>query len=85
MQYRSCKDCPKYTACVMSAKLNLKRKNCGLADNSRKKKPTNLDRIKSMSLEEMSDFLMEWSANLLTGKAPINVIKWLESEAQDDG
>ena len=46
---------------------------------------TNYDNIKSMSVEQMSFFLMKWSTDLLTGKAPINIKKWLESEEQDDG
>lgn len=46
---------------------------------------TNYDNIKSMSVEQMSDFLMDFAMNLIAGKAPMNVKKWLESEAQDDG
>lgn len=46
---------------------------------------TNYDNIKSMSVEQMSDFFMDFAMNLIAGKAPMNVKKWLESEAQDDG
>ena len=40
----------------------------------------NYDRIKAMSMEEMSDFLMDWFMDCMTGKAPLNVKTWLEQE-----
>ena len=41
---------------------------------------TNYDRIKAMNIDEMSDFLMHWFTDCMTGKAPMNVKQWLESE-----
>ena len=44
---------------------------------------TNYDRIKAMSVEEMADFLMDWFMNCISGKAPMNVKQWLESEVSE--
>ena len=41
---------------------------------------TNFESIKEMNIDEMSDFLMDWAMNLLSGDAPTNVKKWLNSE-----
>lgn len=85
MKYRSCKDCPQYERCVTTSNLAIKRKHCEFADNSRNKKPlTHFDRIKAMSVEEMAEFLMDWFTDCMTGKAPMNVQKWLESEVQEN-
>lgn len=43
---------------------------------------TNYEKIKNMSPEEMSDFLMDWAIKLVCGSAPVNVQAWLESEAE---
>lgn len=42
------------------------------------------DRIKAMSVKEMANFLMIWAVDCMTGKAPMNVQKWLESEVQGE-
>ena len=44
---------------------------------------TNYDRIRNMSVEEMSNFLMDWFIDGVTGNAPMNVKAWLESEATE--
>lgn len=44
---------------------------------------TNYERIKNMNVDEMSEFLMDWAMRLYTGKAPMNVKKWLESEVEE--
>ncbi len=41
---------------------------------------TNFERIKEMSVEELSDFLMDWALKMFEGTMPTNVKKWLESE-----
>ena len=41
---------------------------------------TNFEKLKAMSIEEMADFLMDWFTDCMTGKVPMNVKKWLESE-----
>ena len=46
---------------------------------------TNYEKIKAMSVEKMSNFLMEWAMRLVCGDAPMNVKTWLESEAEEDG
>lgn len=43
---------------------------------------TEFDRIKAMNTEETSNFLMKWAMDFITGKAPMNVKKWLESEVK---
>lgn len=43
---------------------------------------TNYENIKNMSVEEMSDFLMEWVTTALTNPKCIVVKKWLESEME---
>ena len=45
---------------------------------------TNYERIKNMSVEEMADFLMDWFTDCMTGKAPMNVEMWLESEVDNN-
>lgn len=45
---------------------------------------TNYEKIKSMSVEEMAEFLMDWFMNCMSGKAPMNVKKWLESEVEEE-
>lgn len=44
---------------------------------------TNYDRIKAMSVEEMSDFLMDWVTEALTNPKCIVVKNWLESEVSE--
>ena len=44
---------------------------------------TNYDLIKAMNIDEMSDFLMHWFTDCMTGKAPMNVKQWLESEVSE--
>lgn len=46
-------------------------------------KQTNYDRIKNFNVDEMADFLMDWFINCMSGKAPMNVKQWLESEAAE--
>ena len=46
---------------------------------------TEFDRIKAMNIKEMSNFLMRFATDFITGKAPINVKKWLESEVKENG
>ena len=41
---------------------------------------TNYDRIKSMSVEEMAEFLMDWFMKCMLGKAPLSVKEWLLQE-----
>ena len=55
---------------------------CG--DIPKKKVKTNYDRIRNMSVEEMSNFLMNWFIDDITGNAPMNVLKWLESVSESD-
>ena len=45
---------------------------------------TNYDRIKSMSVEEMAEFLMEWFMRCMMGKAPLNVKQWLQEVSEDE-
>lgn len=46
------------------------------------KKQTNADRIRSMSDEELAEFLMDVSMGMLFDKKIMNVKTWLQSEAQ---
>ena len=41
---------------------------------------TNYERIKNMTVEEMSEFLMDWAMKMFVGEMPMNVKTWLESE-----
>lgn len=45
---------------------------------------TNYERIRNMSVEEMSNFLMDWYIDCISGNAPMNVKKWLESEVTEE-
>ena len=45
---------------------------------------TNYEQINNMNVDEMSEFLMDWAMRLYTGKAPMNVKKWLESEVEEE-
>lgn len=45
-----------------------------------KPKGTNYERIKAMSVDEMSTFLMDWALKMFEGTMPMNVKTWLESE-----
>ena len=102
MKYRSCKDCPQYDKCVTTSNLAIKRKRCEFADNSRSKKPlTNFDRIKAMSINELTQFLFVHqftkcshcayfqkicSGNYFDDKSCTTGIKlYLESEVQENG
>ena len=44
---------------------------------------TKYDRIRNMSIDKMSEFLMEWFMKCMLGKAPLNVKQWLESEVDE--
>lgn len=46
-------------------------------------KQTNYDRIKAMSVEEMSDFLMNFVMEALTNPKCIVIKNWLESEVSE--
>lgn len=48
-----------------------------------KNKKTNYDRIKAMSVEEMSDFLMDFVMEALTNPKCIVIKNWLESEVSE--
>ncbi len=48
-----------------------------------RKKQTNADRIRSMSDEELADFLMDVSMGMLFDKKVINVKTWLQSEVEE--
>ena len=65
-----------------SKKLKLVRELKQLLNEIKKPKKTNYDHIKNMSVDEMSDFLMKWFMDCMTGKAPLNVKRWLESEVE---
>lgn len=45
---------------------------------------TNFEKIKTMTVEEMADFLMEWAMRLVCGNAPMNVKTWLEREVEEN-
>ena len=45
---------------------------------------TNFENIKSMNVDEMSNFLMDWAMKLFTGDAPTNVKTWLEREVEEN-
>lgn len=45
---------------------------------------TNYEKIKAMSVEQMSNFFQDWFMDCMTGRAPMNVIKWLESETESE-
>lgn len=47
-------------------------------------KMTNYEQIKKMNVDEMSDFLMDWFVKCMSGKAPMKVKQWLESEAETE-
>ena len=63
-------------------KLKLIRTIKQMLKEAKETKPTNYDRIKDMTVDEMAEFLMDWFTNCMTGKAPLNVVKWLESEVE---
>lgn len=44
---------------------------------------TNYDKIRNMSIDEMSEFLMDWFMRCMMGKAPLNVKEWLGSEVEE--
>lgn len=50
------------------------------AERCKEIKQTNYDRIKAMSVEEMSDFLMDFVMEALTNPKCIVIKNWLESE-----
>lgn len=43
---------------------------------------TNYERIKNMTIEEMSEFLMDWVMKIFVSEMSMNVKTWLESEVQ---
>lgn len=44
---------------------------------------TNYDRIKTMNMDEMCNFLVHWALRMFEGTMPINVQTWLESEVTE--
>lgn len=84
-----CTECPKYSECVLSANLLLKRKNCELA--RKKKVITNFERIKAMSIEEMANFIADIYADNEHAEIRVNgewltaedMEQWLESEVEE--
>ena len=54
-----CRECPDYTKCVKESNLNIKREKCKNAKTEYVK--TNADRIQSMSIAELNDFLRKVS------------------------
>ena len=46
---------------------------------------THFDQIKSMDIDKLAEFLMEWAVKFATGKAPFDVKQWLESEVKEPG
>lgn len=44
---------------------------------------TNYDRIRNMSVEKLSDFLMDWAMEFMCGQVPLNVKSWLEQEVEE--
>ena len=56
---------------------------CSEEKCSKWKSLTNYDNIKAMNIDEMSDFLIHWFTDCMTGKAPMNVKQWLESEVAE--
>ena len=47
-------------------------------------KKTNYDRIRNMSVDELSKFLMDWAMKMFEGTMPMNVKAWLESEVDSE-
>lgn len=47
-------------------------------------KQTNYDRIRNMSIDKLSDFLMDWAMEFMCGQVPLNVKTWLESEVDTE-
>lgn len=45
---------------------------------------TNFESIKNMSIDAMSEFLMDWAMQLVAGNAPLNVKRWLETEVDTE-
>lgn len=45
---------------------------------------TRFEKIKQMSVEEMSHFLMDFVVEAFAGRAPNNVKEWLESEVEEE-
>lgn len=41
---------------------------------------TNFESIKNMSVDAMSEFLMDWAMQFMMWNAPMNVKRWLETE-----
>lgn len=44
---------------------------------------TNIENLKAMNVEEMTEFLQDWVLKFLRGESPLNVKEWLESEAEE--
>lgn len=61
-------------------------KDCSYADGSGGNvvnNVTNYDLVIGKDVDEMAAFLMEFSTNLLIGKAPVDVKAWLEGEVKE--
>ena len=54
-----CRECHDYTKCAKESNLNIKRKKCKNAKTEYVK--TNADRIRTMSIDELNDFLRKVS------------------------
>ena len=54
-----CRECPDYAKCVKESNLAIKRKTCKKAKT--KYVMTNADRIRTMSIDELNDFLRKVS------------------------
>jgi predicted amidophosphoribosyltransferase len=72
-----CSECSKKLKRVRELKQILK-------EIKKRELQTNYDRIKNMSVNEMSTFLNTWFADCITGKAPLNVKRWLEQEVDSE-
>jgi hypothetical protein len=48
------------------------------------KKPTNYDRIRNMSVEEMAEFILMMAIGYCSGQVPKNIKEWLESEVEGE-
>ena len=79
MEHDGCKLC-KYEHCSMESK---ECSGCTQNATDKYKRMTNADRIRSMSDEELADFLMDVSMGMLFDKKVMNVETWLQSEVEE--
>ena len=80
MEHDGCKGCAYESECNHG-------EHCSVCDGTKQgdmyKRATNADRIRSMSDEELADFLMDVSMGMLFDKKVINVKTWLQSEVEE--